>query len=444
MIDLIDSISLPRVIKTGAGVYVSAPSDGYSINGAASATSASGATSADSTANTANTDSTASSHDELKYGALAAAKAGGAQTYHNDRGPIKKDKTMRMLVPDVITACAVTVGKTESGSCVEPHISDVIARAFGVKTLADAMAVTGCPDEVCVMKTALNGPQSQLAAKQLRTRYKLPGPVGTELLSNFNIDFIMQQFAAACPGFYPCNFNMRDFEQYSYGCERNRFQQEIIGCEVRNSPDTLARVSLRELYAGRVLPCGKTRRYDTFGCVINTDSYKRNGKHWMALFVDMRKEPHSIEFFNSSGNLPQPEYARWMEKTRADLAELVADGIVSAPPVVTNVCRWRHQHSKSECGVYSLFYIWGRLQGVPVDWFQSTPVPDQLMFEFRRHLFVDEPTAAVSEITPMPGRSLASASKRPKEPAKLFSGTAPEPTRFTWADFVSKHSPAWE
>jgi hypothetical protein len=47
----------------------------------------------------------------------------------------------------------------------------------------------------------------------------------------------------------------------------------------------------------------------------------------------------------------------------------------------------RHQHTRSECGVYSLFYIWSRLNGTPVSYFQNTPVPDNVMFEFRQHLF---------------------------------------------------------
>jgi hypothetical protein len=40
--------------------------------------------------------------------------------------------------------------------------------------------------------------------------------------------------------------------------------------------------------------------------------------------------------------------------------------------------------------LYSLFYIFARLNGVPKEYFIKNPVPDQLMFEFRQLLFSGE------------------------------------------------------
>ncbi len=98
----------------------------------------------------------------------------------------------------------------------------------------------------------------------------------------------------------------------------------------------------------------------------------------------------SVEFFNSSGNAPAPEWVNWLEKTRV-IMENIADNqhIKNYKVSVIKVTSIRHQKSKSECGLYSLFYIWARLNDVPVEYFTTNPIADQLMFEFRQHLFDD-------------------------------------------------------
>ena len=34
-----------------------------------------------------------------------------------------------------------------------------------------------------------------------------------------------------------------------------------------------------------------------------------------------------------------------------------------------------------------MFYTWARLNGIPANYFLENVVPDQMMFEFRHHLF---------------------------------------------------------
>jgi hypothetical protein len=122
--------------------------------------------------------------------------------------------------------------------------------------------------------------------------------------------------------------------------------------------------------------------YKTAGCIINSDNYQGSGKHWMALFVDTRSSPMTVEFFNSSGNYPVKQWSDWMHKTKDDLAP---KGKVK----IVNVAGLQHQRSKTECGVYSLYYIWSRLNGISPEAFQKIKVDDELMFEFRQHLFSD-------------------------------------------------------
>jgi hypothetical protein len=110
----------------------------------------------------------------------------------------------------------------------------------------------------------------------------------------------------------------------------------------------------------------------------------------MALFADARNSDRwTVEFFNSSGNAPAPEWVSWLVKTKAGM-ELILDREKKKIPVeIMKVSSIRHQQSRSECGLYSLFYIWARLHNIPPEYFMENPIPDQLMFEFRQHLFED-------------------------------------------------------
>jgi hypothetical protein len=154
---------------------------------------------------------------------------------------------------------------------------------------------------------------------------------------------------------------MLDYKTYSFRNGR-----------VLNHPDTLATVHMGDL-VGR----GITHA----GCVINSDKYHGDGKHWMALFVDIPGE--TVEFFNSSGNDPQVAWVDWMVKTAEELRQC------GKKAKLIKVSSIRHQNSKTECGVYSLFYIWSRLNGIPCDVFLKHKINDDHIFHFRQLLFAD-------------------------------------------------------
>jgi hypothetical protein len=195
------------------------------------------------------------------------------------------------------------------------------------------------------------------------TAYKIRGPNDVALLNNMNIDLAMSQFAEVYTDFYPYKFNMRNYATYSFDNGR-----------VSSSPDTLATVSIEDLYAKGFRRCG---------CVINTDVYQGPGQHWMALFADFRSAPATVEFFNSSGRAPTHEYTDWMIRAVNSLKAL---GIAAKRVTVS---KFEHQRSMTECGVYSLYYIWSRLRGITVQHFSTQLVPDSRMFEFRTQIYHD-------------------------------------------------------
>lgn len=222
---------------------------------------------------------------------------------------------------------------------------------------------TNCDTEKCVIKDAGHKLGQQKVSQELLVNFKHEGPTDDKLLSNYNIDGILKQYSTWFPNFIPLNFNMRNYADYRF---RDGYVEE--------SPDTLATVGVSDWI----------KQKTKLGCVINTDVYQGEGKHWMALFVDTTTTPCTVEFFNSSGNAPLSEYIRWLEKTKLQLEDL------GKPSKICVVSRIQHQNSRSECGVYSLFYIYARLKGVPWTAFQDVKIEDKWMFHFRQLLFTGD------------------------------------------------------
>jgi hypothetical protein len=206
---------------------------------------------------------------------------------------------------------------------------------------------------------------------ELETRFKAPGPrAGKALLSNYNLDETLRRWARVFPGFYPCPFAMMDFD---------------------SNGDAFGRLDLLAILEGRVHAelgpgVGRVRRPTTcFGCVVNTDTSRGPGRHWVAVFVDCRPEskPWTVEYFDSVGHPPPRPMTSWMERTRARLADHRTAPAVETVPV-TDI---DHQESRTECGLYALFYIRRRLEGAPLQAFARQRIPDAAMTAFRRHVF---------------------------------------------------------
>lgn len=248
---------------------------------------------------------------------------------------------------------------------IQSFVIDVAAGAGASpkQAIGLAAAALNCDSESCIL-THPDFRQyvvdTRALDRDLEVRFKPVGPRdSTALLSNFNIDDTLRRWARAFPEFYPCPFAMMDFD--------------------RNG-DQFGSIDLAQLLAaagGAAAEC--------FGCVINTDVSSGPGKHWVAVFVDGRPAaaaPWTVEYFNSSGNPPPRAMVHWMERARAGLAAARGGPVRSLP--VTDV---DHQESRTECGVYALYYIRRRLEGTPPEFFTRNVVPDADMVAFRKHLF---------------------------------------------------------
>jgi hypothetical protein len=142
--------------------------------------------------------------------------------------------------------------------------------------------------------------------------------------------------------------------------------------------------------------------YRTFGVVLNTDVSTGGGKHWFCIFIDLRNvdsandaaaesaaesasrsrhSENSIEYFNSSGNMPLMPVTTWLIDTKMKL--MMLDKKIKLYKTVVE----RVQDDDWSCGVWSLYYIISRLNNVPVNHFTPDRVNDKMMHEFRKHLF---------------------------------------------------------
>jgi Ulp1 protease family, C-terminal catalytic domain len=293
------------------------------------------------------------------------------------------------LRPNTISECSLTKSLSGDGTtvCMSAKALDKIAEALDMDgekaeiVLDEAKKRLGCKTERCAVKKSADILGKQAVIAELSRNFKVEGPTDNKLLNNVNIDNVMKQWAAATPGFFAYNFNMRDYASKSF---RHG--------SVLDQPDTLATVDFRALYEGKRAPYNTDgARYTCCACVVNTDVYDGPGKHWMALFADARGAKRwTVEFFNSSGNSPSPEWVNWLQKTKAVMEAIAAergDGQPRPTVEVIKSSRLKHQLSRSECGIYALFYIWARLNGIEPEYFADNRISDKHMFEFRQYLF---------------------------------------------------------
>jgi Ulp1 protease family, C-terminal catalytic domain len=214
-----------------------------------------------------------------------------------------------------------------------------------------------CRSEVCVLNQSeiQNIIQPAEIEENIQQNFKPEGPKLTKTwLSNENIDKVLDQIQKKYidKHFLHIPFQMIDFQEQQKELAQMDWQKEY------------------------------QNGYRTFGTVINTDKYSGRGKHWFAIFGDFLDSSSifTIEYFNSSGELPKDEIIVWMTKIK---------NILQFPKEVRDVVvtRIQNQYSDTECGPYSLYYIISRLDGVPMEWFKHNRIKDSTMYMFREYLF---------------------------------------------------------
>lgn len=223
-----------------------------------------------------------------------------------------------------------------------------------VQTVKDLL---DCNSESCILrrKDFVTFAQINQMEDILDRFFKPSGPATNfGLLSNFNIDDVLDQFEEkfADRKFLHIPFQMRDFEK--------------VGTQ-------LATIDLAQKFQDG------TR---CFGVVLNTDYSTGGGIHWFCLFGEHLGKEIVLEYFNSSGKEPLPEIQAWLQKNKHYISKTL-----DIPVRVHYSTGIQFQNDDHSCGVYCLCYIWLRLEGISPQWFKSDNFNDGLMHRARKNLF---------------------------------------------------------
>ncbi len=173
-------------------------------------------------------------------------------------------------------------------------------------------------------------------------------------LDNHSIEAVLKQYEESDPTFKSLGAVPIDFAAPSpYGSKDQCLLPEFC------------RLDLKKLAAE-----GKTG----VGAVFNLDPHFKDGSHWVALYINV-KEP-GCYYFDSYGMKPPKQIKLLMETiwSQNHGCKMAYNGR-------------RFQYSKSECGMYSMFFITCMHYGVPFKKFVHHRVKDNVMLFLRSWLF---------------------------------------------------------
>ena len=226
---------------------------------------------------------------------------------------------------------------------------------FGGKTRRMALKKTGCNGDRCLAEKA-HLPSTAIA-KYLRPKK----PASWKLKPNTwldtnNIDEVMKQYEEAHPEFIYLGAVPIDFSA----------QDPYAGGEKKCLYSGFCKIDLNTLKNA-----GKT----AVGAVFNLDPHFKNGSHWVALFIDLRRR--ECNFFDSYGMRPHPLIFQLMKSLTLQM------------PLKLNYNARRFQYGNSECGMYSIYFLINMIEGVPFRKFVRNPVADSEMLRLRNWIFSD-------------------------------------------------------
>lgn len=263
--------------------------------------------------------------------------------------------------------CAPGIEKNKDEFCIEN--TSVIERLIPIANVKDPSQVkeglkekTGCETDICILKHPIVKSQlgDELIREALKEYYKPKGPANsTEWLSNVDIDSVLEQMQK--------KYSDKKFKHIKY--------QMIDFAKTRSELATMD------------WPTEYKNGYRTFGTVVNTDYSTGSGIHWFAIFgsFEDNEQEFTVEYFNSSGELPMDEINIWMYRVKNEWASEFNKPIRRV--IATRIV---NQLDGFSCGMYSLFYIIARLDGVPYQWFANHKIGDDNMTLYRNYLFREE------------------------------------------------------
>jgi len=253
-------------------------------------------------------------------------------------------------------------------------------------------------NELCILnsiknKTADDNLKNAIN-KQILKFFKIPTKSldSNYWLNNTEIDNVQFQFQTQYPGYYYSTIHMIDLENFSPSNANLILNNDkIFNIRDINFVDELNQNSNAKLiYNGKL---------KNFGIVCNTDLSTNRGIHWFSIFINFpenslfNKQPITIEYFNSSGypltkGTHQNEREKFYTYFKNLSDDLTKEGFSAEFIQVTDI---EHQRADTaNCGSYSLYYIWCRLNGRAFEELTKNRITDEEMEKFRSVLWRQE------------------------------------------------------
>lgn len=217
-----------------------------------------------------------------------------------------------------------------------------------------------CKDQICWTKQSFMKKLNSNIKNDIQENTFLPeGPSkGFEWLDSENIRKSLKQKESVYPEFKSFGAVPYDFDNYEeYGTKELDFQKDLINK-------------------------GKTK----IGMVINLDRRGEPGSHWVALYADFKSG--ECYYFDSYGIEPDMSEKDDDKKEITKFMNRISDFMknIGKNPIVTH-STIRNQRGGSECGVYSLSFIYRLLKGESFTDITSKRVPDNKVNECREFYF---------------------------------------------------------
>jgi hypothetical protein len=127
----------------------------------------------------------------------------------------------------------------------------------------------------------------------------------------------------------------------------------------------------------------KARGITKIGCVFNLDKHNERGSHWVSLFINIDKNASSfIGYFDSVGTCPPPKE---IQTLMYRLSEQINKCLNIKIKLKCN--SYQHQKSSSECGVYSIYFIFKCLQDESFENITTNKIDDDKINAMRDFFF---------------------------------------------------------
>ena len=242
--------------------------------------------------------------------------------------------------------CSPSV-KTRKKQCLPPDISRKIKNKTCKKN-----------DEKCYIRESSlpEDEKGKLLKKYFRPKQPEEWKTNPHAwLTNEDIKNVMVQIEEGCPhfkfiGVVPIDFSAPD----PYNTSTKKCMNPDV-CTVDLKAEKAA---------------GKT----VLGAVFNLDPHYKGGSHWVGLAIDLKKK--KAYYFDSYGIGPPEQVARYMKYLT-----------LQEPKLVLESNGRRFQYSNTECGMYSMYFLYCMIEGDDFKKFCKNPISDKWMYKFRNIFF---------------------------------------------------------